>query len=51
MLKQRMIKVLVGLALLLTVAGSTGIVADAVGLSVTSPAFACQNGGGSGGGC
>ena len=51
MVKQRMIKVLVGLALLLAVAGSTGIVADAVGLPVTSPAHACQGSGGSGGGC
>lgn len=51
MLKKRIIAVLAGLALLVAVAGSTGIVADELGLSVTTPAHACQNGGSSGGGC
>lgn len=51
MLKQRMIKVLVGLALLFALAGSAGIVADSQGLSVTSQVSACENSGGSGGGC
>jgi hypothetical protein len=51
MLKQRVIAVLVGLALLMAVAGSSGIVADSLGLSVTSPAHACHNGSSSGGGC
>jgi hypothetical protein len=51
MLKQRMIKVLVGLALLFTVAGSAGIVADGLGLSVTSQVAACESPSTSGGGC
>jgi len=51
MLKRRMIAVLAGLALLLAVTGSTGIVADSFGLSVTSPAHACSTPSGSGGGC
>lgn len=51
MLKQRIMAVLAGLALLLTVAGSSGIVADSLGFAVTSPAHACQNGGSAGGGC
>lgn len=51
MLKQRIYKVIVGLALLAAVAGSTGIVADSLGLDVTSQAHACQGGGSSGGGC
>lgn len=51
MLKKRITAVLAGLALLAAVAGSTGIVADAVGLPVTAPPHACSNNGGSGGGC
>lgn len=51
MLKQRIYKVIVGLALLAAVAGSTGIVADSLGLGVTSQAHACQGGSSSGGGC
>ena len=51
MLKQRIIKVVVGLALLAAVAGSSGIVADSLGLTVTSPAHACNEPSGSGGGC
>lgn len=57
MLKQRLIAVLTGIALMMAVAGVSGVVADSLGLSVTSPAYACGssgchcNGSGSGGGC
>ena len=51
MLKQRIIKVVVGLALLAAVTGSSGIVADSLGLQGTSPAHACNASGQSGGGC
>ncbi|MCB0191318.1 MAG: hypothetical protein KDJ65_05185 [Anaerolineae bacterium] len=51
MLKQRIVKVIIGLALLAAVAGSSGIVADLLELPLTTPAYACQNGSGSGGGC
>lgn len=47
---KRFVAVIAGLALLLAVT-SYGIVADSQGLSVTSPAFACENGSPSGGGC
>jgi hypothetical protein len=50
MLKRRIAAVVAGLALLLAVAGSAGIVADSQGLSVTSSAHAC-NPSGAGGGC
>lgn len=51
MLKKRLIAVLAGLAILVAVAGSSGIVADSLGWSVTSPAHACHDTSGSGGGC
>ena len=51
MLKKRIVAVMAALALLLAAVGSTGIVADALGQSVTSPAHACQDPGSSGGGC
>lgn len=51
MLKQRLIKVLVGLALLLAVTGAAGVTVDGLGVTVTSPAHACNTAGGSGGGC
>lgn len=51
MLKQRFLAVLTGIALLLAVIGSTGIVADSLGMTVTSPAHACNNPSSSGGGC
>jgi len=51
MLKKRIIAVLTGLALLSAVAGSSGVVADSLGLAVTSQAHACNVGGASGGGC
>ena len=50
MLKKRIIAFVAGLALLAAVTGS-GIVADELGLSVTTPAHACQSGGHAGGGC
>ena len=49
-MKQRLLKVVVGLALVLTLAGVTGIVADSLGLSTTAQVYACP-GHGSGGGC
>lgn len=51
MLKKRIIAVVAGLALLAAATGSSGIVADSLGLSVTAPAYACSSGGSSGGGC
>jgi hypothetical protein len=49
MLKQRMIKVMAVLTLLAMIAGSTSIVADTLGLSLTPQAHAedCASGGGS----
>lgn len=51
MLKQWIIKVVIGLALLAAVGGLAGVVADSLGLPVTPAAYACPNGGSSGGGC
>ena len=51
MLKQRIINVVVAIALIAAVTGASGIVADALGLSGTSQAFACQEPASSGGGC
>ena len=51
MLKKRLVKLVVAVALLTAVVGGTGIVGDAVGLSVTSPAQACNHSGSGGGGC
>jgi hypothetical protein len=51
MLKKRVIAVVAGLALLVAIAGSAGIVADELGLAVISPAHACNAAGTSGGGC
>jgi len=48
-MKQRLLKVVVGLALVLTLAGASGIVADSLGLSTTAQVYACNSGGG--GGC
>ncbi len=50
MLKQRIVKVIVGLALLAAV-GGTGVVADSFGLVTISQAHACSAAGSSGGGC
>lgn len=51
MLKQRIFKFVVRLALLAAIAGSAGMVADGLGVSVTPGAYACQNPSSSGGGC
>lgn len=51
MLKQRLFKVLIAFALLAAAAGSTGIVADTLGLAVTPVVGACSTGSSSGGGC
>ena len=48
-MKQRLLKVVVGLALVLTLAGASGIVADSLGLSTTAQVQACSSG--SGGSC
>lgn len=51
MLKKRLIAVITGIALLLAVTGLSGVAADSLGLSVTTPAHACTPSSGSGGGC
>ena len=51
MLKKRIIAVVAGLALLVVVTGSSGIVADALGSLAPSTAYACQSNGSAGGGC
>ncbi len=51
MLKKRLIAVIAGLALLVAVAGSSGLVADAVGLEWTPQTHACGGGGTGGGDC
>ena len=50
MLKNRIIRAIVAVALLAAVAGASPV-ADALGLSTTSAAYACHAGGSSGGGC
>lgn len=50
-MKRRIVTIITGLALLLAVAGSVGIAADSVGLSVTSQTHACNTSSASGGGC
>jgi hypothetical protein len=50
MLKKRIVAFVTGLALLLAVAGASGVVADSLGFAVTSSAHACTPSG-SGGGC
>lgn len=51
MLKQRLIVVIASIALLLAVAGVSGVVADSFGLAGTTAVHACNNAGSSGGGC
>jgi hypothetical protein len=51
MVKKRVVAVITGLALLLGAIGATGIAADGLGVTVTTPAHACSNSGSSGGGC
>ncbi len=50
MLKQRLISIMVGLALTLAVLGAGGIAADAAGFDLTPPAQACGGASGSAGG-
>lgn len=49
MLKKRIVAVVMGVALLLAMTGVTGVVADQMGFSVTSPTFASPTDGGLGG--
>ena len=51
MIKRKVVAVFVGVALLVTMFGTTGILADAVGFEVTQTAHACSGNGGGGGGC
>ncbi len=51
MLKKRIFAIVAGLALLAAVAGSSGIAADWLGLSVTPQVHACNDTSGAGGGC
>jgi len=51
MLKQRLLKLVIALALMVAATGASSVVADSLGLSATSPVFACDNPSSSGGGC
>jgi len=51
MIRKRLVSLFVTLALLLAAIGASGIVADSLGVAFTPAAFACQHGGGTGGGC
>jgi hypothetical protein len=51
MFKKRIVGLVIGIALTLTVTAGSGIVADWLGFSVTPQAFAQQCTGGGGGGC
>jgi hypothetical protein len=48
-MKQRLLKMVIGVALLLALAGGSGIVTDALGFSTTPQVYACPHSGG--GGC
>lgn len=50
-MKHRLITVFAALAILFGVMGASGIVADALGFSVTPQAQACSSNGHGGGGC
>lgn len=50
MFKNYIVKLMVAVALVVAIAGGSGVVGDAVGLDVTPAVSACANGGG-GGGC
>jgi hypothetical protein len=50
MLKIRIIRAIVAVALLAAILGASPV-ADALGLSATSVAYACHNAGSGGGGC
>ena len=51
MLKQRITRVIIALALLTALVGSSGILADSLGNQITPQVSACQASGTSGGGC
>jgi hypothetical protein len=51
MLKQRLLKLVIALALMVAATGASSVVADSLGFSTASPAFACEDAGTSGGGC
>lgn len=51
MLKQKLLKFVLALALMVAATGASSVVADSFGLSATPPAFACDKPGSSGGGC
>lgn len=51
MLKQRIIKLVIAVALIAAIFGGAGIAADELGLSVTGQAQACSSSGAGGGGC
>lgn len=50
-LKKRILAVVTGLTLLAAVAGSSGIVGDWLGWPAATPAHACNDQSGAGGGC
>jgi hypothetical protein len=49
MLKQRLLAVVIALVLMTAATGMAGVVGDALGFAVTTPAMACDNPGSSGG--
>ena len=49
MLKQRIIRLVAGLALLAALTGVSGVVANELGLELTAPVHACETPHGSGG--
>ena len=51
LLKKRIYKVIVALALLVAVTGASGVVADSLGFDFTPQAHACSQGSGAGGSC
>ena len=51
MLKKYVVRFIVAVALLVAVTGSSGLVADSLGLDLTPAAHACQTAGSGGGGC
>ena len=51
MLKKYTVRLIVAIALLIAVTGSSGLVADSLGLDLTPAAHACQTSGNGGGGC
>lgn len=50
-MKKRIIAVVAGIALLLATTGISGVVADTLGYTITSPVHACNSSGSAGGGC